>query len=182
MITATRSDTHAFLVDRLSRLSEIDRSWMDSWPAGRTTGPSRTSSPVPQPCARAACLSRTRPSIVAGRTRRAGRSAVSTTHAERWAEPVYLDACSARLDLGPRCGDFITAARGDRARRRGDPRMQPDRRLGQVVRSERRSTKQFRDEFCPLFVRKRIEFGQQLLRGLRHGFRFALDVVGVKCL
>jgi predicted nucleic acid-binding protein len=30
--------------------------------------------------------------LVAGRTRRAGRSVLSTTDAERWAEPVYLDA------------------------------------------------------------------------------------------
>jgi hypothetical protein len=52
--------------------------------------------------------------------------------------------------------------------------------LGQVVRSEGRSTEEFRDEFRPVFVRKGVEFVQQLLRGLRHGFRLALDVVGVK--
>lgn len=52
--------------------------------------------------------------------------------------------------------------------------------LGQVVRSEGRSTEQFRDEFRPVFVREGVEFVQQLLRGLRHRFRLALDVLGVK--
>ena len=52
--------------------------------------------------------------------------------------------------------------------------------LGEIVWSQGRSTEQFRDEFRPVFVRQRVEFVQQLLRGLRHWFRLALDLVGVK--
>ena len=52
--------------------------------------------------------------------------------------------------------------------------------LGQIVWSQGRATKQFRNEFCPVFVRQGVEFVQQLLRGLRHGFRLALDLLGVK--
>ena len=54
--------------------------------------------------------------------------------------------------------------------------------LGQIVRSEGCSTEQFRDEFRPVFVRQGVEFVQQLLCSLRHTFRLALDVVGVKFL
>jgi hypothetical protein len=54
--------------------------------------------------------------------------------------------------------------------------------LGQIVRREGRSTEQFSSEFRPIFVGQGFEFVQQFLGGLRHGFRLALDVVGVKLL
>ena len=53
--------------------------------------------------------------------------------------------------------------------------------LRQIVRSEGRSTEQFRNEFHPVFARQGVEFVQQLLGGLRHAFRLTLDFIGVKC-
>ena len=80
----------------------------------------------------------------------------------------------------PRCGDslrLLVSIEFDEEPIRGRHQIVV---LGEIVRSNGRSTEQFSDEFCPVFVRQGVEFVQQPPRGLRHGFRLALDRVAVK--
>ncbi|SRR5216684_2268687 len=52
--------------------------------------------------------------------------------------------------------------------------------LREIVRGERGTPKQFRDKLCPVLLRQRVEFVEQLLASLRHATRLAPSVRDVK--